>query len=91
MKQRANHARAKRRIKVLKLKNFCKRVIEKRAMKIAKLRKPKGKTITGEARLQAYPASNSYAIFNANRGRRLNQRQKRKVWRSAPHMRRKAA
>jgi hypothetical protein len=89
-KQKNNHARAKRRIKLLKLKNFCKRVIESRERKIAKLNKPKGKTITGSARESAYRGTVSYSIFLANKGRRLNQRQKRKLWRQAPHMRKRA-
>ena len=89
-KQRNCTARSKRRIKVLKLKNFCKRVLEKKEKKLADMRKPKGKTITGSARLQAYPASASYSMWNANRGRRLNQRQKRKLWRQAPQMRKRA-
>ncbi len=84
-----NHARAKRKIKLLKLKNFFRRVFEKRQQKLAELNKPKGKTITGVAKFQAYPASESYTIFLAHKGRRLNQRQKRKLWRQAPHMRKK--
>lgn len=52
VKQRNNHARSRRRIKLLKLKNFCKRVMENRAAKIAKLKKPKGKTLVGQAAKQ---------------------------------------
>ena len=89
-KQRNNHARAKRRIKLLKLKNFCKRVMEKRERKSVELRKIKGKTITGQAKLQAYHAGESYSFFIAGRVLRLNQKQKRKMWRQAPHMRKRA-
>lgn len=88
-KQSTNHARAKRRIKVLKLKNFCKRVMEKRAIKIEKMRKPKGKTIVGQARLQAYYPGAEFSVFITNKSRRLNQRQQRKQWRQAPQSRRK--
>lgn len=87
-KQQNNHARAKRRIKLLKMKNFCKRVIENRAAKIAKLRKPKGRTLIGAAAEQipyVTRMQRSYYMKGT-----LNQRQKRKLWRHAPHMRKRA-
>jgi hypothetical protein len=87
-KQKNNHARAKRRIKLLKLKNFCKRVIENRAAKIAKLKKPKGKTLVGEAAKQIPHVTRMQRSFY-RRGT-MNQRQKRKLWRQAPHMRKRA-
>lgn len=89
MKQKVNNARAKRRIKVLKLKNFAKRVIERRFAKMAKLKKPKGITITGRARDYAeyIPDYRSYSRLKGHK----NQRQKRKIWRQVPHMRKKAA
>jgi hypothetical protein len=88
-KQKNNHARAKRRIKLLKLKNFCKRVIENRAAKIAKLKKPKGKTLVGEAAKQIPHVTRMRRSFYQHRGT-MNQRQKRKLWRQAPHMRKRA-
>lgn len=88
MNQKANHARAKRRIKVLKLKNFCKRVMDKRRAKIANLRKPKGVTVIGRARDHAeyVPAFKTYSRLKGTK----NQRQKRKLWNQAPHMRKAA-
>lgn len=80
-----NHARAKRRIKTLKLKNFFRRVIEKRQIKLARLKKAKGITIVGRARDNAEyiaPGKEYSRIKGYN-----NQRQKRKIWRNAPHMR----
>lgn len=88
-KQRNNHGRAKRRIKLLKLKNFCKRVMENRAAKIAKLKKPKGKTLIGEAAKQIPYVSRMERSYYMQRGT-MNQRQKRKLWRQAPHMRKRA-
>ena len=85
-KQRVNHARAKRRIKLLKLKNFCRRVMEGRAAKIAKLGKPKGKTLVGEVAKQIPYVTRFQRSFYMQRGT-MNQRQKRKLWRQAPHRR----
>jgi hypothetical protein len=87
-KQKNNHARAKRRIKVLLLKNLCKRVMENRAGKIAKLKKLKGVTIVGEAQQQIAEVTQMYKGFYTKGT--LNQRQKRKIWRHAPHMRKRA-
>lgn len=88
-KQKNNHARAKRRIKVLLMKNFCKRVRNKRESVASKLLKQKGKTIVGEAAKQI-PFVTRYQRSYYIRFKRLNQKQKRKVWRQSPHMRKRA-
>jgi len=88
-KNSVNHARAKRRIKTLKLKNFFNRVIEKRSQKLTKLKKKKGITVIGRARDHA-EYIRDYQSYSRLKGTK-NQRQKRKIWRHAPHMRKKAA
>lgn len=80
--QKNNHARSKQRRKMLKLKNFFKKVFAKRFEKT--LVKPKGETIEGNAKLNA---KNLRVISPDNYRRYLdgshevnkNQRQKRKL------------
>lgn len=88
-KQRNCNARAKQRQKLLKLKNFCKRVMNKREAKIAKLKKAKGRTLVGQAAKQIPHVTRFQRSFYVATGK-LNQRQKRKLWRQAPQMRKRA-
>ncbi len=78
MKQKVNHARSKQRRKTLRLKNFFKRVMDKRFEKKMEALKPKGTTVYGKAASNAIKVD---ASFNRNNhhGRFLNQRQKRKI------------
>lgn len=87
-KHKNNHARAKQRIKILLMKNFCKRVMDNRGAKIAKLRKPKGNTIRGIA-INSIPKVR-FSLKYYHKTDRLNQRQKRKLWKQVPHMRKRA-
>jgi len=87
-KQRNNHGRAKRKIKLLLLKNFCKRVMDKRAEKVAKLRRVKGKTLTSAEVAQIRALTRLPKIYYTKGIK--NQRQQRKIWRQAPHMRKRA-
>lgn len=87
-KHKNNHARSKQRIKILLLKNFCKRVMDKKLKKIEKLKIPKGKTIVGLASKQIPFVTRMQKSFY-QKGTK-NQRQKRRIWRQAPHMRKRA-
>lgn len=59
-KQRNNHARRKGKRKELLLKNFFRRVLEKRHAKLAKAHKTKGRTIQGRAILHAVHISSLF-------------------------------
>ena len=84
MKQRNNHAKAKRKHAVLKLKAFWKRVFTKRAEKQVAATRPKGRTIKGKAVLIAphvselYPKGDYKRLF-ATGINPHNQRQRRKL------------
>lgn len=84
MKQRNTTARAKRKIKVLKLKAFWKRVFSKRYQKKIDGMKPKGQTITGTVKpiaphvSEMYPNGEYKRLF-AKGAQPLNQRQRRKL------------
>jgi hypothetical protein len=86
MKQKNCHARAKRKLKVLKLKAFWRRVIEKRFLKKQKSFKTKGTTITGSSKAIAphvtefYPLGEYKRLF-ARGTQPPNQRQRRKLQR----------
>lgn len=96
-KQRNNHARSKRKRRLLKLKNFFSRVFDKRSAKMIKANQPKGLTIVGDAKKYAtsleklFPDGGGGYLFNPERKKYLNQRQKRKRWRQNPHLRKKTA
>lgn len=86
MKQRNNHARAKRKLKVLKLKAFWRRVIEKRFLKKQASFKSKGKTIIGPSKAIAPHVSELYTPGEYKRlfatgPQPANQRQRRKLQR----------
>lgn len=89
MKQRVNHARKKEKVKKIKLKAFFKKVLERREAKLQKASRPKGETIKGKAELVAKVGSDGFIFFVAENRSRLNQRQRRKLWRQVPHMRKK--
>lgn len=89
MKQRNNHARSKRKRKFLRLKNFWKRVFSLRLEKKQKSLRIKGKTIFGEAKKQAV-LIRSDSFYDHGFKLKLNQRQKRKLRRQNPHLRKVA-
>lgn len=71
------HARTKQKRKKLRLKNFLKRVFDKRQQKKIEALKPKGKTVYGDAINVAIPVDAHYNRYNTF-DRNLNQRQRRK-------------
>lgn len=91
MKQRNNHARSKRKRKLLRLKNFFKRIITKREQKKIQALKPKGVTIIGNAKDLAisvhelFPNGDYGFMFSKGHRYIPNQRQKRKLRRQQPH------
>lgn len=92
-KQRNTRARAKRALRVLKLKSFRRRIMEKRLEAISKASRPKGITVRVNEKKQVIAGSIERVMWDekqAGKMFRLNQRQKRKLWRQAPHMRRAA-
>jgi hypothetical protein len=93
-KQKNNHARAKRRVKVLKLKMFIRHMWTRRAEKIAAAHKPKGTTVTVNEKKEVLTGRIERIKWDERQNgnmKHMNQRQKRKLWRQAPQMRRKAA
>lgn len=89
MKQRNCHARRKVKSKKMRLANFFKRVLAKRAIKGEK-------NLPASAHIEAQMAMSRQSfdlmqyLKTSHKGKR-NQRQKRKIWRQVPHSRRKAA
>src|SRR5690606_618515 len=99
MKQRNNHARYKRKRKLLRLKNRQRASYEKSLAKINRANAPKGRTfVRPNAEVGAkdvaiplhalYPDGDIGFYFDPGHRRNLNQRQRRKRWRIAPHTRR---
>lgn len=102
MTHKNNHARSKRKRKALRLKNKMSHILSKRIAKMEKSRRPNGQTLIlrnsnyGAKDFaipveQLYPNGGGGFLFDHNKPLRLNQRQKRKIWRMSPHTRRKAA
>ena len=85
MTHKNNHARSKRKRKMLRLKNFIKSVWEKRFAKKKKAAQPKGKSIQGIAINHALDFTGerrfllSGELMDHTRCMHLNQRQKRKI------------
>lgn len=96
MTHKNNHARSKRKRKQLKLKNFRKRVYDKRLQKKLEAMKPKGNTIYGEAKsvaisvIDLFPNGGDGFLFDNNHHKYPNQRQKRKKWNWCPQSRKAA-
>ncbi len=90
MAKNNNHARTERKKKVLKLKAFQKRIMEKRYEKKMKAMAPKGKTITGEAKKYAsyVPYTGARGYYRHLRTMPMAQRKRRKL---ARQTQRKAA
>lgn len=91
MKQKNNHARSKQKRKKLRMKNKMRSIIEKRIQKIEREKKPKGKTIVGNATAHAIDLTNleyreAIRIAGSNKGIFRNQRQKRKQRRNNPSL-----
>jgi hypothetical protein len=91
IKQRVCHARAQRKVPVLKLKSFCKRLVDKNEFEFVSINTPSTKTITAEVRLKTYTSLlGGYHWWHGEGVRiRMNQRQRRKQWRNAPFKRHK--
>lgn len=94
-KQRNSHARSKQKRRALRLKNEQARVISKRHERKMRELAPKGQTIVGKAKEVAMyvgeiPNVRREISWPDTRARYPNQRQKRKKWRSNPHLRKAA-
>lgn len=90
MAQRNNHARSKKKRKLLRLKNLWTHIKEYRLKKVIEANKPKGKTITGEAVKHAVKIGHGMHkhLFAAGTSP-VNQRQRRKLCAQNPHLRNK--
>lgn len=93
-KQQNNHARSKRKRKMLRMKNRQRSISLKRADKIIKAQREKGQTFrsylsTNGKLIKAKHVAILTEYSDSGHKRALNQRQKRKRWRQNPHTRKK--
>lgn len=79
-KQRNNHARSKRKRKLLRLQNYWKKVCQSRLEKLSKSKREKQTPIVGRAKDFAVKVDLAmFKFLTGGKRRELNQRQRRKL------------